>query len=84
MQDGKVLTSGGVSAGIDFGFSIVAEIAGPEVAQALQLGLEYDPSPPFDGGHPDKASEAAVALMVQRNAAAHKGIAQALRDLAGL
>jgi cyclohexyl-isocyanide hydratase len=84
VQDGNVFTSGGVSAGIDFGFSIVAEIAGPEVAQALQLGLEYDPSPPFDGGHPDKASEAAVALMVQRNAAAHKGIAQALRDLAGL
>ncbi|HXE26678.1 MAG TPA: DJ-1/PfpI family protein, partial [Roseiarcus sp.] len=53
VQDGNVFTSGGVSAGIDFGFSIVAEIAGSEVAQALQLGLEYDPSPPFDSGHPD-------------------------------
>ena len=82
VQDGNVFTSGGVSAGIDFGFSIVAEIAGSEVAQALQLGLEYDPSPPFDSGHPDKASEAAVALMVQRNAAAHAGIEQALKNLA--
>ena len=81
VQDGNVFTSGGVSAGIDFGFSIVAEIAGSEVAQALQLGLEYDPSPPFDSGHPDKASEAAVALMVQRNAAAHTGIEQALKNL---
>jgi cyclohexyl-isocyanide hydratase len=81
VQDGNVFTSGGVSAGIDFGFSIVAEIAGPEVAQALQLGLEYDPSPPFNGGHPDKASEAAVALMVQRNAVAHEGIGQALKNL---
>lgn len=82
VRDGNVFTSGGVSAGIDFGFSVVAEIAGPEVAQALQLGLEYDPSPPFDGGHPDKAPEAAVALMVHRNAAAHQGIEWVLQNLA--
>jgi cyclohexyl-isocyanide hydratase len=80
VRDGNVFTSGGVSAGIDFGFSILAEVAGPEVAKALQLGLEYDPSPPFDAGHPDKASEAAVALMVHRNAAARKGIEQALQN----
>lgn len=82
VQDGNVFTSGGVSAGIDLAFSILADIAGPEVARALQLGLEYDPSPPFDVGHPDKASEAAVALMVQRNAAARAGIEQALKSLA--
>jgi cyclohexyl-isocyanide hydratase len=64
VRDGNVFTSGGVSAGIDFAFSIVAELAGPEVTQAVQLGIEYDPSPPFDSGHPDKASEAAAALMV--------------------
>jgi cyclohexyl-isocyanide hydratase len=80
VQDGNVFTSAGVSAGIDLAFSILAEIAGPEVARALQLGLEYDPSPPFDAGHPDKASEAAVALMVERNAVAHKGIEQALKN----
>jgi cyclohexyl-isocyanide hydratase len=74
VRDGNVFTSGGVTSGIDFAFSIVAELAGPEVAQAIQLGIEYDPSPPFDSGHPDKASEAATALMIHRNEKAHKGI----------
>jgi cyclohexyl-isocyanide hydratase len=81
VRDGNVFTSGGVSAGIDFGLSIVAELAGPDVAKAIQLGIEYDPSPPFDAGHPDKASAAATALMVQRNAGAHGGIRQALGKL---
>ena len=78
VRDGNVFTSGGVTSGIDFAFRIVAELAGPEVAEAIQLAIEYDPSPVFDAGHPDKASEAAVALMAQRNAAAHAGIRQAL------
>ena len=78
VRDGNVFTSGGVSAGIDFAFSIVAELAGPEVAQAIQLAIEYDPSPPFDAGHPDKAPAAATALMVQRNETAHAGIRQGL------
>jgi cyclohexyl-isocyanide hydratase len=82
VRDGNVFTSGGVSAGIDFGLGIVAELAGPEVAKAVQLGIEYDPSPPFDAGHPDKASETATALMVQRNAGAHNGIRQRLEKLA--
>jgi cyclohexyl-isocyanide hydratase len=64
VRDGNIFTSGGVTSGIDFAFRIVAELVGPEVAQAIQLGIEYDPSPPFDAGHPDKASDAAVALMV--------------------
>jgi cyclohexyl-isocyanide hydratase len=81
VRDGNVFTSGGVSAGIDFAFRIIAELAGPEVAQALQLGLEYDPNPPFDAGHPDKASKAAIALMVQRNEKAHAGIQQGLQKL---
>jgi cyclohexyl-isocyanide hydratase len=81
VRDGNVFTSGGVTSGIDFAFRIVAEIAGPEVAQAIQLGIEYDPSPPFNAGHPDKASEAAIALMVQRNDTAHMGIHQALEEL---
>ena len=82
VRDGNVFTSGGVSAGIDFAFSIVAELAGPEVAQAIQLGIEYDPSPPFDAGHPDKASEVAIALMVQRNAKAHSGILESFEKSA--
>jgi len=56
--DGNVVTAGGVTCGIDFAFQIVAEIAGAEVAQSIQLGIEYDPSPPFDSGHPDRAPEA--------------------------
>ncbi len=76
VRDGNLFTAGGVTSGIDFAFRMVAELAGPEVAQAIQLGIEYDPAPPFDGGHPDKASEAAVALMVRRNETAHKGLQQ--------
>ena len=82
MRDGNVFTAGGVTSGIDFAFHIVAELAGPEVAQALQLGIEYDPSPPFDVGHPDKASETAIALMVHRNGVAYKGIQKELESLA--
>jgi cyclohexyl-isocyanide hydratase len=81
VRDGNVITSGGVSAGIDFGFAVVAELAGPEVAKAIQLGIEYDPSPPFDSGHPDKASQAAIDLMVQRNDAAHSKIGLCLERL---
>lgn len=81
VRDGNVFTAGGVSSGIDFAFTIVAELDGPDVAQAIQLAVEYDPSPPFDAGHPDKASEAATALMVQRNEKAHTGIQQALEEL---
>ena len=82
MRDGNVFTAGGVTSGIDFGFHILAEIAGTDVARALQLGLEYDPSPPFDSGTPDKASAEAVALMVHRNAPAHAGIQERLKKSA--
>ncbi|TCL75981.1 DJ-1/PfpI family protein [Rhizobium sp. BK251] len=82
VRDGNVFTAGGVSSGIDFAFSIVAELAGPEVAQAIQLAIEYDPSPPFDAGHPDRAPEPATALMVQRNEVAHSKIRLALERLA--
>jgi cyclohexyl-isocyanide hydratase len=81
VRDGNVFTSGGVTSGIDFAFRIVAEVAGPEVAKAIQLGVEYDPSPPFDSGHPDKASDDAKALMIFRNSGAHTGIRKALVDL---
>jgi cyclohexyl-isocyanide hydratase len=78
VRDGNLFTAGGVTSGIDFAFHIVAELAGPEVAQAIQLGIEYDPAPPFEGGHPSKASEAAVTLMVRRNETAHKSLQQQL------
>jgi cyclohexyl-isocyanide hydratase len=51
----NVITGGGVTAGIDLGLSVMAEIAGETTARRVQLGLEYDPAPPFDSGNPDKA-----------------------------
>jgi len=53
--EGKVATAAGVSAGIDLALTLVGRIAGPDVAQAIQLGIEYDPQPPFDAGSPSKA-----------------------------
>lgn len=53
--DGKYATSAGVTAGMDLALRLAAEIAGERVAQAIQLGLEYDPEPPFDAGSPRKA-----------------------------
>lgn len=53
--DGKYATSAGVTAGLDMALSLAAKIAGVQVAQAIQLGLEYDPEPPFDAGSPEKA-----------------------------
>lgn len=58
--DGKVVTAAGVSSGIDMALTLAGEIAGPEVAQAIQLGIEYDPEPPFDAGSPEKAPAAIV------------------------
>jgi transcriptional regulator GlxA family with amidase domain len=48
-EDGKFLTSAGVSAGIDMALHLAAKIAGPEISQRIQLGVEYDPQPPFGG-----------------------------------
>ena len=66
VKDGNVITAGGVTSGIDFGLALVAEIAGETVAQDIQLSIEYDPSPPFDCGHPDRASESVKAAVTPR------------------
>ncbi len=58
VEQGKVITSAGVSSGIDMALTLAARIAGPELAQAIQLGIEYDPQPPFDSGSTAKASPA--------------------------
>ncbi|WP_291843656.1 DJ-1/PfpI family protein [Maricaulis sp.] len=57
VRDGKLFTGGGVTAGIDFALTIVKEVCGDGLAEAIQLGLEYDPHPPVDSGSPEKASE---------------------------
>jgi cyclohexyl-isocyanide hydratase len=59
--DGNVITGGGVTAGIDLALTIAAQAFGPELAQAIQLGIEYDPQPPFDVGAPERADPALVA-----------------------
>ena len=56
VPQGKVVTAAGVSAGIDMALWLAAQIAGDEVAKAIQLGIEYDPQPPFDSGSIAKAS----------------------------
>jgi cyclohexyl-isocyanide hydratase len=66
VKDGNVITAGGVTSGIDFGLRMVAEIAGERVAQAIQLGLEYDPDPPFVAGHPDRASASVMTMVAPR------------------
>jgi putative intracellular protease/amidase len=54
-RDGNVITGGGVTAGLDFAFTLLAEIAGEDVARGVQLGLEYAPDPPFHAGRPETA-----------------------------
>jgi transcriptional regulator GlxA family with amidase domain len=61
--DGKYVTAAGVSAGIDMAFALANAIAGDTAAQAIQLGLEYDPQPPHDSGSPAKAPAPIVAMM---------------------
>jgi transcriptional regulator GlxA family with amidase domain len=62
VEQGKIITAAGVSAGIDMGLTLAAKIAGDVVAQAIQLGIEYDPQPPFDSGSPAKAPDEVVAM----------------------
>jgi transcriptional regulator GlxA family with amidase domain len=69
VRDGNVITGGGVTAGIDFALSVVAELAGPETAQAIQLQIEYAPAPPFDAGSPETAPAAVLARVRERNQA---------------
>jgi cyclohexyl-isocyanide hydratase len=68
--DGNVITGGGVTAGIDFALTVAVEAFGPELAKTIQLGMEYDPHPPFDAGSPERADPALVAKT--RNAAAKR------------
>ncbi len=58
--DRNRVTGGGVTAGIDFALALIAAVSGEGVAKTLQLGLEYDPAPPFDTGSPEKAGDAIV------------------------
>jgi len=63
VEDGKIVTAAGVSAGIDMALTLAGRIAGERVAQSIQLGIEYDPQPPFDTGSPSKAPTELVDLI---------------------
>ena len=86
VRDGKFMTGGGVTAGIDFALTMVAELAGRDVAEQIQLGIEYAPAPPFDAGSPESARPEVVAavrtrmdgLRAEREARVAKVAAQAL------
>jgi transcriptional regulator GlxA family with amidase domain len=65
VEDGKVITAAGVSAGIDLALVLASRLAGERIAQAIQLGIEYDPEPPFDCGRPEKAGPEIVAMLDQ-------------------
>ena len=64
VMDGNLITAGGVTSGIDFSLAVIARIWGERVAKAIQLRMEYNPAPPFAGGHPS-ASEPAILAEVQ-------------------
>ena len=64
--DGKVVTSAGVSAGIDMALILAGLIAGETTAKVIQLAVEYDPDPPFDSGSPDKATKEIVDLILRK------------------
>jgi transcriptional regulator GlxA family with amidase domain len=58
VEHGKIMTAAGVSSGIDMALRLVQRMYGDEAAQAVQLGIEYDPAPPFDAGSPEKVPPA--------------------------
>lgn len=60
VRDGNLLTGGGVTAGIDFGLALAAELSDTATAQSIQLALEYAPEPPFDAGRPETAPAAVL------------------------
>jgi transcriptional regulator GlxA family with amidase domain len=66
VREGKIITAAGVSAGIDMALTLAAEIAGPEEAHGIQLGIEYDPDPPVIGGSPATAPAAIVEFVRAR------------------
>jgi cyclohexyl-isocyanide hydratase len=68
VKDGNVITGGGVTSGIDVALSVAAELRGQPVAEAIQLGVEYDPRPPFNAGSPRVADPSLVASVRERMA----------------
>ena len=70
VEDGNVITGGGVTAGIDFGLTLAARLRDEDTARFIQLLFEYDPQPSFDAGSPEKAGQVLVASVLARRASA--------------
>ena len=66
VEDGNLVTSGGVTSGLDFALTLIGRLHGDAVAQAIQLAIEYDPAPPYVGGHPDRTPPAITAGLTAR------------------
>jgi cyclohexyl-isocyanide hydratase len=80
--DRNRITGGGVTAGIDFALTLVSHLAGRKTAEAIQLGLEYNPAPPFNAGSPDTAPVEVLALAKERIAARGGGRSDAINRAA--
>lgn len=78
----RIATAAGVSAGIDLALWLIGELHGREHAEAAQLDIEYDPHPPFDAGHPDKASAAVRRMSMSHQVALTRDSGQLLRGAA--
>lgn len=80
VHDGNVVTGAGVTSGMDFALSLAAEVFSPDVAKRVQLAIEYDPSPPFDAGSPERPE--ADAAQVEQTIEAMRGLRGPLVDRA--
>ena len=86
VEDGKLITAGGVTSGIDFGLALIARLLGQVEAETVQLALEYAPAPPFQSGMPEDASPEVLARTKERLApsrSAREVILARWRDDAG-
>lgn len=81
VEDGNVITAGGVTSGIDFALTLIAREAGEDVARMIQLALEYDPAPPFAGGNPSSSGEGLTDALKAR---VYGRAAAAMEDALGL
>jgi cyclohexyl-isocyanide hydratase len=88
VRDGNTFTGGGVTAGIDMAFEVMAEVAGRDYAETVQLAIEYAPAPPFNSGRPELAREPVLrvarermnAMSVARDAAIRRAVASGAVD----
>lgn len=74
VETGKIITAAGVSAGIDMALTLAAKISGQHVAETIQLGIEYDPQPPFDAGSPSKANPMILEALRSRMTAGFEAV----------